>query len=155
MSKVDNSKTENKTEKSKEFKKIALWNFYEFSKSEDEKIKIKVNDIVWKWTEYWDYIVYKAKNEFLFIRLEWENIWKKPTFKWLWNVKLITKDWYEFSSSNTEQNPDNLKDWYSWCIECELNPLWKAEQWIVFDIPKTDLAWAILRFEDDLVDFEL
>lgn len=155
ISKIDNSKTASNTKKPKEFKKVVLWEFYEFIKSENEKIKIKVNDVIWKWTEYWDYFVYKAKNEFLFVRLEWENVWKKPTFKWLWNVKLITKDWYEFSSSDTEQNPDNLKDWYGWCIECELNPLWKAEQWIVFDIPKKDLAWAVLRFEDDLVDFEL
>lgn len=157
--KVDNSREEQnilQTENIREYTSVPFWDFYEFDKWDDEKIKIKVNDIVWKWTKIeHQYLVYTAKSEFLLIRLEAENIWKKPTWKWLWDVKLITKDWYEFSSSDTIQNPENLKDWYSGCISCEMNPMEKAEQWIVFDLQKIDLAWAKLRFEDDLVEFEL
>lgn len=153
----DNSREEEQIqEQGKIYTNIKLWEYYEFNKSKDEKIKIKVNDIVWKWKEYWnEWFKKTAKNEFLFIRLEAENTWKKPIFKWLWNIKLITKDWIEFFNKTTEQNPKNLKDWYSWCIECKMNPMDKAEQYIVFDINKIDLTWAKLRFEDNLIDFEL
>lgn len=149
----DNSREETKTPKV--YSSVKFWDSYEFNTQEEGKMKIKINDIVWKWKEYGDYMKYTAKNEFLFIRMEAENTWKKPTFKGLGNVKLVTKDWFEYRAERTEQNPENLKGWFSGCIECELNPLAKAEQYIVFDLQKIDLAWAKLRFEDDLVEFDL
>lgn len=157
MSKIDNSRLEDNKEKV--FNSVKYWEFFEIINEDDseKKIKLKVNDIVWKWKEYTEsnLFEYKAKNEFLFIRLEAENIWKKADFISFYDVKLITSDWYEFEKFETLQRPENLKEWYEWCIECEMNPLSKAEQYIIFDIPKLDLTWAKLRFEDRLVDFEL
>jgi len=158
FSKLDNSKTESKTEnndKKNEYVKIPLSGFHEFADDDGGRIKIKFGDAVWKWKKYWEYLVYEATDEFLFVKVEGENVWKKPAFKSLSSVKLVTKDWYEFKSERAEQITENLKKWYGWCIECEMNPLWKAEQRIVFDIKKTDLAWSVIRFENDSVDFEI
>ncbi len=158
MSKIDNSKIEDKIAE-KNIKSVKYWEFFEIINEDDldKKIKLKVNDIIWKWKEYTesDMFKYEAKNDFLFIRLEAENSWKKPDFISFSDAKLITSDWYEFEKFETMQRPENLKEWYNWCIECEMNPLSKAEQYIIFDIPKVDLAWAKLRLEDKLIDFEL
>lgn len=153
----DNSRVETeKKEPEKVYKTFKKWDFWEFVDKKDASkiIKLKVNDIVWK-KEYWDDFSTKtAKDNFLFIRIEAENIWKKPNSLSFYNIKLITKDWFEYSIDSSEQLY-KAKEWYSWCIECNMNPTWKAEQDLVFDIKKIDLAWAKIRFEDDLIDFEL
>lgn len=142
-------------------KTIAKWEFHAFSKWEKEELKIKVREIKdhgksLESGNSWENDI-EGKNNIIVIRLESENVWKKPTFKWVseYSALLITKDWMEFRPISTKQVSDRL-EWYWGCISCENNPWEKNVEDIIFDIKPEQVEWAKLMInEKDKVMFQL
>ncbi|MCD5380908.1 hypothetical protein LR004_03175 [Candidatus Gracilibacteria bacterium] len=112
-------------------------------------------DIVWKgkdMKEGWNEIT--GNNELLAIKFEGENTGKKETFLGFYGTKLITKDDFEYGYKDSMQVAEP-QEGLSGCIECSMNPGDKAEQYLIFDIKKIDLAGAKIRLDDQLIEFEL
>lgn len=158
LMKLDNSVSENDIpEEEITYENVKYWDFWEIkNKNQESNIKIKIWEIVWKGKEITEwYSSYKATREFLAIYIEWENIWKKPWFISMYNkISLITKDWTEFKNKDTMQI-QSPKEWYNWCIACEMNPWDKAQEIILFDINKIDLKGAKLKIDDYPIEFEI
>ncbi len=147
---LDNSRTDTEN-----FKVVPKGEFAEFEANNEGVLKMRVSDVVWKWTKIEeDYSVYTANKQFLSIQFEAENIGKKPTFFYLSDGKLITRDGYEYSAQNLLYQMKAPK-WYSSCISCEGNPWEKKIDAAVFDIDKIDLAGAKIRFSKIGIDFQL
>lgn len=144
-----------------DFESVSIWDFWTFVDEDDsdKKSKVKIRDYEWAWSEVklWYLNEFTATNEFLKVKLESENIWKKPNAVYIRNAKLITDDGYEYNISRTVQASDSdyRPDWYSGCISCSSNPWDKDVEYLLFDIEEVDLSWAYIRFEDYMIDLML
>ena len=127
----------NKEEKSKiEVKK---WESYTY----ENWLKLSVDSFSPLWKEFIQDGFFKktANNTFYQIIMIWENSGKIPQHKSFYRSILVTKDWTSYESIESIQMPWK-RDWFWWCIECNLNPNDKAIQWILFDINVPYIEWA-------------
>lgn len=130
---------------------IELWQYWIFTDSIDSwnQLKIKVNSVQWIWWEKKEsFMIHNAKNEYLSINLQSENIWKKPYFVSFSDMKLVTNEWIEYNPAY-----ETRQEW--WCITCESNPWDINKQPVVFDIKKIALSWAKLVNETYKIEFKL
>lgn len=151
-------KDNSKKETPKVYKQIKIKEFatLSWSKNSDSQMSIWVRDIVWKWKSFTQsYSKYDAKNEFLVVNFESENIGEKPNFFPLSDWLLITKDWVEYKADSNTLQQNDLDKAYGWCISCSSNPWDKNIEWLLFDIKKIDLTGAKIRFENESIEFDL
>lgn len=130
---------------------------YTFEKN-DTEMKISIYEAFDAWKNYsdgWD--TFTAKNNFIVVRIAWENVGNKPAFKSLsqYNLLLETADGKQYRPTDVKQVWwDNRPEGYGGCVSCESNPWEKNVQDAIFDINES-LDWAKVILEDDNIAFEL
>lgn len=140
---------------------VKKWDNYIYTNNEWMEISVNIHDVINLETrEYSDWFyTYDGNNNFVIVRLKWENIWKKVWFISVneYSIILHTKDWYEYKPSTTIQvSSDSRPDGYVWCIACDMNPWVRWYHDILFDLDINDIIWWELQLSEyDNIFFQL
>lgn len=132
---------------------ISKWDNHLHSPDEWLEISVKILNIEDLETREFDdgFYTYNANNNFVKIRLQWENtgrrLWFIPVNQY--SIILHTADGYEFRPVTTIQVwRDNRPDWYVWCISCSMNPWDKWYEDILFDLSIEQVVWWQLQLSE-------
>lgn len=139
---------EDEDEKTKE---VVVKNGESYTYPDGMKLSIDSSKFIGKTLDMW-YTNKTATKSFFEVIIKWENTWKVPQFKSLYDAKLVLSDGTTFKNDERVQLSWK-REWFWWCISCEMNPSDKSIEGVYFDINEVSMTGAKLVL--DSISYDL